>query len=152
MGFGIPWPVFRIPKAKISLIPESGFPYTVHGARFTKQNVSEIFSTLYLPLFPFLSLLLVCTWLHGGHVGGDWNKSISLLRELTPFSCKFFEKKLCCIDHQHSRVVTCLQTKNPFPFFLMASLPFKLKQNFNKILQYRLLAALIPAFSGHCDK
>ena len=77
MGFGIPWPVFRIPQPKISLIPESGFPYTVHGARFTKQNVSEIYSTLYLPLFPFLSLLLVCTWLHGGHVGGEEQKHFS---------------------------------------------------------------------------
>ena len=51
-GFGIPWPVFRIPQAKISLIPESGFPYTVHGARFTSTM-----STKYILLFivPFSS-------------------------------------------------------------------------------------------------
>ena len=31
---------------------------------------------------------------------------------LTLFSCKFFQKKLCCIVIQHGRLVTWLQTKN----------------------------------------
>ena len=33
-------------------------------------------------------------------------------RNLTLFSGKFFKKILCCIDLQHGRVVTWLQTKN----------------------------------------
>ena len=31
---------------------------------------------------------------------------------LTLFSCKFFKKVFCCIDLQHGRLVTWLQTKN----------------------------------------
>ena len=42
------------------------------------------------------------------------NKNISLLWELNSIFmyCKFFEKKFNCIDPQHSRLVTYLQTKN----------------------------------------
>ena len=40
------------------------------------------------------------------------NKSITLLWELTLFSCKFFEEIFFCFDPQHGRLVTWLQTKN----------------------------------------
>ena len=46
---------------------------------------------------------------HGGHVGGEEKKHFSPL--VTLFSCKFFKKKLFCIDLQHDRLVTRLQTK-----------------------------------------
>ena len=52
---------------------------------------------------------LVCTWRHGGHVGGQEWKHFSL-KNL--FSCKFFEKELYCFDPQHGRLFTWLQTKN----------------------------------------
>ena len=35
---------------------------------------------------------------------------------VTPFLRKFFEKKFCCIDHQHGRFVMLLQTKNKIEF------------------------------------
>ena len=52
---------------------------------------------------------IACTWCHGGHVGGEEKKHFSPLATL--FSCKFFKKKLFCIDLQHGRLTTWLQTK-----------------------------------------
>ena len=52
---------------------------------------------------------IACTWYHGGHVEGEEKKHFSPL--VTLFSCKFFKKKLFCIDLQHDRLVTRLQTK-----------------------------------------
>ena len=52
---------------------------------------------------------IACTWCHGGHVGGEQKKHFSPLATL--FSCKFFKKKLFCIDLQHGRLTTWLQTK-----------------------------------------
>ena len=40
------------------------------------------------------------------------NKAFSSSGNLTLFSCKFVKKILCCIDLQHGRLVTWLQTKN----------------------------------------
>ena len=51
--------------------------------------------------------LLVCTWRHGGHVGGQEQKHFSPL-----VSCKLFEQNFYSIDPQHGRLVTWLQTKN----------------------------------------
>ena len=43
-----------------------------------------------------------------------WSKTKAYLSSgnLTPFSCKFFEQNFYCIDPQHGRLVTWLQTKN----------------------------------------
>ena len=61
---------------------------------------------LYCPPKPWPQLL-DCKWRHGGHVIGQEQKKF-----LTLFSCKFFGKKFFCIDPQHGRLVTWLQTKN----------------------------------------
>ena len=58
------------------------------------------------------------SWSHqdSANLGLGWllvvkNNSISLLWELNSFFCKLFEKKFHCIDPQHGRPVTWLQTK-----------------------------------------
>ena len=51
--------------------------------------------------------LLVCTC-DGCHVGGEEKKHFSPL----VISCKFFEKKFYCVDHQRGRLLTWLPTKN----------------------------------------
>ena len=56
----------------------------------------------------------------GLHVTSRWpswwsrTKAIPSTGNKNPFPCKFFGKKktFYCIDHQHSRLVTWLQTKN----------------------------------------
>ena len=47
------------------------------------------------------------------------NKSITLLWELTLFSCKFFEEIFFCFDPQHGRLVTWLQTKNRYYYSII---------------------------------
>ena len=54
----------------------------------------------YQPGIYHFALSLVCTWCHGGYVGGN----------LTLFSCKFFEKKFYCIDPQHGCLVRLWST------------------------------------------
>ena len=55
---------------------------------------------------------LVCTWRHGGHVGGQEQKHFSSLGTKLKFSFKLSEKKCYCFDPQHDLLVTWLQTKN----------------------------------------
>ena len=42
------------------------------------------------------------------------NKSISLRREMNSILMQIQQKNFFCIDHQHGRLVTWLQTKNNF--------------------------------------
>ena len=52
-----------IPDSTGKNFPDYGIwiPLHCYWGKIYWQNVREIFSALYLPLFPFLSLLLVCT-------------------------------------------------------------------------------------------
>ena len=70
-----------IPDSTSKNFPDSRIWIPLHCTRgeIYKQNVSEIYSTLYLPLFPFLRLLLVCTRRHGSRVGGQEQKCFSPL-------------------------------------------------------------------------
>ena len=70
-----------IPDSTNKNFPDSGIWIPLHCTRgeIYKQNVSDIYSTLYLPLFPSLRLLLVCTWHHDGCVGGQEQKHFSPL-------------------------------------------------------------------------
>ena len=59
----------------------------------------------------FHKLLLVCTWRHGGHDRGVLvvrTKAFFSSGNHALFSCKFFEKKFYCIDHQHTSNMAAL--------------------------------------------
>ena len=85
--------------------------------------------------------LLVCTWRHGGNVGGQEQKHFSPLGTKYHFHFQFFEKKFYCIDHQHGRLVTWLWTKNWFSCI------------YTLVLSYRRIRYTVePLYNDHLDR
>ena len=125
VGLGFRIPIVRTIHDSLTCISDSTSKYFPDSGIWIPLHCTR--GEIYLPLFPFLRPLLVCTWHHDGHVGSQEQKCFSPLRSKLHFWCKFFEKKFYCIEHQHSHLVTWFQAKNPLPFFVTASLPFKLK-------------------------
>ena len=66
--------------------------------------------------------LLVGTWRHGGHAGGEEPKYISPLGTKLHFHTNDLEK-FYFIDHQHDRLVTWLQTKTAERLKIVSSKP-----------------------------
>ena len=60
----------------------------------------------------FLTKLLVCTWRHGGHVGGQEQKHFSPLGTKLYFHVNSSRKNSIEIDPKHGRLVKWLQTEN----------------------------------------
>ena len=101
------------------------FSYNRHLSRFPSLSPHLSFWQTFdgfLPNPPFsqfdkiwwnrqLSILLVCTWRHGGHVGGLEQKHFSPPGTNSIFMLILWEK-LYCIDSQHGRLVSWLQTNN----------------------------------------
>ena len=108
-----------IPDSTSKNFPDSGIWIPLHctwGEIYKAKCQRNIFYSL-SSSSPFPSSVV------GLHVTSRrlswWSRTKAFLSSgnITLFSWKFFKKKFRCIDHQHSRLVTCLQTKNPFPFF-----------------------------------
>ena len=66
--------------------------------------------------------LLVGTWRHGGHAGGEEPKYISPLGTKLHFHTNVL-RKIYFIDHQHGRLVTWLQTKTAERLKIVSSKP-----------------------------
>ena len=57
-------------------------------------------------------ILLVCRWLHSGHLGRQEQKHFSSLGSNLYFHVNYSRRQFYCTDPQHGRLVTWLQTKN----------------------------------------
>ena len=57
-------------------------------------------------------MLLVYTRRHNGDVLGDQERKGFSPLGTAPFSCKYFQKIVYCIEHQHGHLATWLHTKN----------------------------------------
>ena len=73
-----------IPDSTSKNFPDSGICVQDSLTLYTGRDLQakcqrNIYSALYLPLFPSLRLLLVCTWHHDGCVGGQEQKHFSPL-------------------------------------------------------------------------
>ena len=71
--------------------------------------------------------LLVCTWCHSSHVGGQEQKHFSPLRTKLYFHVNYSRKKFYCIDPQYGRFLTWLQTKNWYWFAMLVELKWNLR-------------------------
>ena len=126
VGLGFRIPIVRrirdsltcIPDSTSKNFPDSGIWIPLHRTwgEIYKQNVSEMYSNLYLPLLPFRPLLLVYTWRHGGHFGSQEQKHFSPLGSKLHFCVNSLRKNSIVLTTNMAASSRGCKPRNP-PLF-----------------------------------